>query len=147
MSLNKVFLSGGLTAEPQQMATTSGTTVVRFSLAVSDRRKNNKTGNWDDYTHYVDCTMFGKFAESMVVYLHKGVRVTVEGKLNHRRWEKDGQKHSKIEVIVDELVPPQRQQAPQQPAYQQYQQPYAAPTYSAPQQPQQMQVEAEDIPF
>lgn len=140
MSLNKVFLSGNLTAEPQQMATTSGTTVVRFSLAVSDRRKNNKTGNWDGYTHYVDCTMFGKFAESMAVYLHKGVRVTVEGKLNHRRWEKDGQKHSKIEVIVDELVPPQRQQAPQQPAYQQYQQPqYAAP--------QPVEMEDSDIPF
>ena len=140
MSINRCYLSGGIVAEPQQMATASGTTVVRFSLAVSDRRKNNKTGNWDDYTHYVDCTMFGKFAENMVVYLHKGVRVTVEGKLNHRRWEKDGQKHSKIEVIVDELVPPQRQQATQQPDYQQYQQPqYAAP--------QPIETAPDDIPF
>lgn len=143
MSINTCTLSGCLTSEPRQTATASGNTIVRFRLAVNDRRKNNQTGEWDDYTHYVDCTMFGKFAERMVVYLHKGVRVVVEGKLNYSSWEKDGQRHSKLDVIVNELVPPQQPRQQQQ----QYQQPYAAPTYSAPQQPQQMQVEAEDIPF
>ena len=145
MSINTCILSGNVVSEPRQTATASGSTIIRFGLAVSDRRKNNKTGEWDDYTHYIDCTMFGKFAERMVVYLHKGVRVTVEGKLNYSSWEKDGQRHSKVDVIVNELVPPQqpRQQQPQQ-----YQQPaYTAPTYAAPQQPQQMQVEADDIPF
>lgn len=141
MSLNVVVIAGCLTAEPRQTATPNGNTVVQFSLAVNDRRKNNKTGEWDDYTHYIDCTMFGKFAERMVVYLHKGVRVTVEGKLNHRRWEKDGQKHSKIEVIVNELVPPQVQRQ------QGYQQPYAAPSYAAPQQPQQIDLADADLPF
>ena len=142
MSINHVVISGCLTAEPKQTATPSGSTVVRFGLAVSDRRKNNKTGEWDDYTHYVDCTMFGKFAERMVVYLHKGVRVTVEGKLNYSSWEKDGQRHTKLDVIVNELVPPQQQRQQQYAPQQQYQQPaYAAP------QPQQMQVEADDIPF
>lgn len=145
MSLNAVFLSGNLTDEPNQTATPSGTTVVRFRLAVNDRRKNNQTGEWDNYTHFVDCTMFGKLAESTVVYLHKGVRVTVEGKLNYQTWEKDGQKYSKLVVIVNELVPPQqpRQQQPQQ-----YQQPaYSAPTYTPPQQPQQLGIANEDIPF
>lgn len=141
MSINHVVISGCLTSEPRQTSTTSGTTVVRFGLAVSDRRKNNKTGEWDDYTHYVDCTMFGKFAERMVVYLHKGVRVTVEGKLNYSSWEKDGQRHSKLDVIVNELVPPQQ---PRQQQYAPQPQQYQQPAYSA---PQQMQVEAEDIPF
>lgn len=137
MSLNKVFLSGNLTSEPQQTATPSGTTVVRFGLAINDRRKNNQTGEWDNYTHFVDCTMFGKLAESTVVYLHKGVRVTVEGKLNYQTWEKDGQKYSKLGVIVNELVPPQ-----------QYQQPsYSAPTYAPPQQLQQLGIANEDISF
>ena len=144
MSINTCTLSGCLTSEPRQTATASGNTVVRFGIAVNDRRKNNQTGEWDDYTHYVDCTMFGKFAERMVVYLHKGVRVVVEGKLNYSSWEKDGQRHSKLDVIVNELVPPQqpRQQQPQQ-----YQQPYAAPTYTAPQQPQQINLADEPIPF
>ena len=142
MSLNAVFISGCLTSEPKQTATPSGSTIVRFGLAVNDRRKNNKTGEWDDYTHFIDCTMFGKFAERMVVYLHKGVRVTVEGKLNYSSWEKDGQRHSKVDVIVNELVPPQ------QPRQQQgYQQTYAAPTYSAPQQPQQIDLADADLPF
>ena len=142
MSLNAVFVSGCLTSEPRQTATASGSTVVRFGLAVNDRRKNNKTGEWDDYTHYVDCTMFGKFAERMVVYLHKGVRVTVEGKLNYSSWEKDGQRHSKLDVIVNELVPPQ------QPRQQQYapQQQYQQPAYSAPQ-PQQIDLADADLPF
>ena len=142
MSINHCVLSGCLTAEPRQTATPNGNTVVQFSLAVNDRRKNNKTGEWDDYTHYIDCTMFGKFAERMVVYLHKGVRVTVEGKLNHRRWEKDGQKHSKIEVIVNELVPPQPQRQQQG-----YQQPYAAPSYATPQQPPVTEISDDPIPF
>ena len=142
MSLNAVFLSGCLTSEPKQTATPSGSTVVRFGLAVNDRRKNNKTGEWDDYTHYVDCTMFGKFAERMVVYLHKGVRVTVEGKLNYSSWEKDGQRHTKLDVIVNELVPPQ------QPRQQQYapQQQYQQPAYAAPQQ-MQPELSDSDIPF
>ena len=142
MSLNVVVIAGCLTSEPRQTATPNGNTVVQFSLAVNDRRKNNKTGEWDDYTHYIDCTMFGKFAERMVVYLHKGVRVTVDGKLNQRRWEKDGQKHSKIEVIVNELVPPQPQRQQQG-----YQQPYAAPSYATPQQPQQIDLADADLPF
>lgn len=142
MSINHVVVSGCLVSEPRQTATASGSTVVRFGLAVNDRRKNNKTGEWDDYTHYVDCTMFGKFAERMVVYLHKGVRVTVEGKLNYSSWEKDGQRHSKLDVIVNELVPPQ------QPRQQQYapQQQYQQPAYSTPQ-PQQPEFSDSDIPF
>lgn len=143
MSINTCTLSGNVVAEPRQTATASGSTVVRFGLAVNDRRKNNQTGEWDDYTHFIDCTMFGKFAERMVVYLHKGVRVTVEGKLNYSSWEKDGQRHSKVDVIVNELVPPQQPRQQQQ----QYQQPYAAPTYSAPQQPQQIDLADADLPF
>ena len=141
MSLNAVFISGCLTSEPRQQATPSGTTVVRFGLAVNDRRKNNKTGEWDDYTHFVDCTMFGRFAERMVVYLHKGVRVTVEGKLNYSSWEKDGQRHTKLDVIVNELVPPQQQRQQQYAPQQQYQQ----PAYAASQ--QQPELSDSDIPF
>ena len=145
MSINRCYLSGCLTSEPRQTATASGNTVVRFGIAVNDRRKNNQTGEWDNYTHFVDCTMFGKLAESTVVYLHKGVRVTVEGKLNYQTWEKDGQKYSKLGVIVNELVPPQH---PRQQQTQQYQQPaYSAPSYTPPQQLQQLGIADTDISF
>lgn len=103
MSINRVVLSGNLTRDPEVRATASGLPVMSFGLAVNDRRKNNQTGEWEDHPNFVDCTMFGTRAESVSRYLHKGSKVFIEGKLRWTQWEKDGQKRSKIEVIVEEL--------------------------------------------
>ena len=158
MSINRVNISGNLTRDPELRATQSGMQVLGFGVAVNDRRKNPSTGQWEDYPNFVDCTMFGNRAESLGRILRKGMKVAIEGKLRYSSWEKDGQRRSKLEVIVDEieLMSQNQQQAPQ--GYQQQYAPQPAPqAYApqpAPQQPapqwnaqQQLDVYDEDIPF
>jgi single-strand DNA-binding protein len=77
--------------------------VLSMGVAVNDRRRNQQTGEWEDYANFIDCTMFGNRAESLSRYLSKGTKVAIEGKLRWSQWERDGQKRSKIEVIIDEL--------------------------------------------
>ena len=103
MSINRVIISGNLTRDPELRATASGLPVLGFGVAVNDRRRNQQTGEWEDYPNFIDCTMFGARAESLSRYLFKGTKVAIEGKLRWSQWERDGQKRSKIEVIVDEL--------------------------------------------
>ena len=103
MSINRVTITGNLTRDPDLRTTATGNPVLGFSVAVSDRRKNNATGEWEDHPNFVDCTMFGTRAEKIAGYLSKGSKVAIEGKLRWSQWERDGQKRSKIEVIVDEI--------------------------------------------
>ena len=103
MSINRVVISGNLTRDPELRATTSGTSVLSLGVAVNDRRRNQQTGEWEDYPNYIDCTMFGARADALSRILAKGTKVAIEGKLRWSQWERDGQKRSKIEVIVDEL--------------------------------------------
>ena len=103
MSINRVVISGNLTRDPELRSTASGMSVLGFGVAVNDRRKNNQTGEWEDYPNFIDCTMFGNRANSLSGILVKGMKVAIEGKLRYSQWERDGQKRSKIEVIVDEL--------------------------------------------
>ena len=103
MSINRVIISGNLTRDPELRSTASGLPVLGFGVAVNDRRKNQQSGEWEDYPNFIDCTMFGARAESLSRYLNKGTKVSIEGKLRWSQWEREGQKRSKIEVIVDEL--------------------------------------------
>lgn len=103
MSINRVIISGNLTRDPELRQTQSGMAVLSFGVAVNDRRKNPTTGEWEDYPNFVDCTMFGARANSLSQYLSKGTKVSIEGKLRWSQWERDGQKRSKLEVIVDEI--------------------------------------------
>ncbi len=103
MSINKVILTGNLTRDPELRATPSGTSVLSFSIAVNDRRKNPSSGEWEDVPNYIDCNMFGTRAEGLAKYLSKGSKVGVDGKLRWSQWEKDGQKRSKVDVIVDNI--------------------------------------------
>ena len=104
MSINTCTISGNLTRDPELRATASGTEVLGFSVAVNDRRRNPQTGEWEDHPNYIDCTMFGSRASALANILHKGSGVTVQGKLRWSQWERDGQKRSKIEVVVDEIA-------------------------------------------
>ena len=103
MSINRVNISGNLTRDPELRATASGTQVLSFGVAVNDRRRNPQTGEWEDYPNFIDCTMFGTRAEAVSRYLSKGAKVAIEGKLRYSSWERDGQRRSKLEVIVDEI--------------------------------------------
>jgi len=103
MSINRVVISGNLTRDPELRATASGMPVLGFGVAVNDRRKNQQTGEWEDYPNFIDCTMFGTHAQSVSRFLSKGSKVAIEGKLRWSQWERDGQRRSKIEVIVEEI--------------------------------------------
>ena len=162
MSINRVVISGNLTRDPDLRSTASGMPVLGFGVAVNDRRKNQQTGEWEDYPNFIDCTMFGARAQSVSRFLSKGSKVAIEGKLRWSQWERDGQKRSKIEVIVDELEfmtsrndgSGQRQYAPAQanqyaPAQNQYGS--AQPQYSQPNPASSIDASSsvydEDIPF
>ena len=103
MSINRVILTGNLTRDPEIRRTQSGMAIMSFGIAVNDRRKNSQTGEWEDYANFIDCTMFGARAESVSNFISKGSKVALEGKLRYSTWERDGQKRSKLEVIVDEI--------------------------------------------
>ena len=141
MSINRANISGNLTRDPELRTTQGGTAVLGFGVAVNDRRRNPQTGEWEDVPNFIDCTVFGNRASALANFLRKGQKVAIEGKLRWSQWEKDGQKRSKIEVIVDEcefLAP--RQDGQQQGYPQQAPQGYApqppAPQYQRPQAPQ-----------
>lgn len=103
MSINRVVISGNLTRDPELRRTQSGMAILGFGVAVNDRRRNSQTGEWEDFANYVDCTIFGNRGESLSNILTKGMKVAIEGKLRWSQWERDGQKRSKLEVIVDEI--------------------------------------------
>lgn len=103
MSINVVNISGNLTRDPELRRTQGGTAVLGFGVAVNDRRKNQRTGEWEDYPNFVDCTVFGTRAERLAKMLAKGTKVCILGRLRYMSWEKDGQKRSKIEVIADDI--------------------------------------------
>lgn len=105
MSINRVVISGNLTRDPELRQTQSGTSVLSIGIAVNDRHKNASTGEWEDYANFIDCTLFGNRAEAMSKLLQKGSKVTIDGKLRWSQWERDGQKRSKIEVIVQDIDP------------------------------------------
>lgn len=143
MSINRVNISGNLTRDPELRATQGGMQVLGFGVAVNDRRRNQQTGEWEDYPNFIDCTMFGNRAEALSRILRKGMKVAIEGKLRYSSWEdkNGGGRRSKVEIIPDEVVlmsqNPNGQQTPQQYAPQGYQQAYPprqAP-HPAPQQP------------
>lgn len=101
-SLNKVFLIGNLTRDPELRYTPTGTAVVNFGMAVN-RRFTDQSGEKREDTCFVRITVFGKQAESCNQYLSKGRLVFVEGRLQYRSWEVEGQKRSSLDVVADRV--------------------------------------------
>ena len=103
MSINRVIITGNLTRDAELRAAQSGTSILHIGVAVNDRWRNPQTDQWEDRPNYIDCVMFGNRAQNVSQYLSKGQRVMIDGKLRYSQWERDGQKRSKIEVIIDDL--------------------------------------------
>lgn len=103
MGINKVFLSGNLTRDPELRATASGTQVLEFRLAVNERVRNQQTDTWEERANFFSCIVFGRRAEALARRLAKGAKVSIEGSLRYSAWERDGVKRGKVEVVVDEL--------------------------------------------
>ncbi|MBI3582904.1 MAG: single-stranded DNA-binding protein [Nitrospinae bacterium] len=101
-SLNKVFLMGNLTRDPELRYTPNGSAVASFGLAVN--RKYKQGDAVKDETCFVDITVWGKQAENCAEYLSKGRGVLIEGRLSYRSWETDeGQKRSKLDVVANNV--------------------------------------------
>ena len=98
-------IAGNVTRDPELRYTNGGMAVTSFSVAVSERSKNKDTGEWEDgEPSYFDVTCFRLLAESAAETISKGQRVIVTGKLRQSRWEKDGDKRSKVEVVADDVA-------------------------------------------
>ena len=119
MNVNHVVVTGNLTRDGELGYTAGGTPVLQLGIAVNDRRKNPQSGEWEDYPNFFSCKLFGTRAEKLEPILTKGTKVALEGKLQYQSWEKDGQKRSKVEIIVDGLDLMSRKAAEDasQPAY------------------------------
>lgn len=99
-SLNKVFLMGNLTRDPELRYTSSGTAVSDLSMAVN-RRYTTASGDKKEDTCFVDVTLWARRAEVASQYLKKGSPLFVEGRLQLDRWENnEGQKRSKLKVVA-----------------------------------------------
>ena len=100
--VNKVILIGNLGNEPDVRYMPSGDAVANVSLATSDAWKDKNTGEMQERTEWHRVTFFGKLAEIVKQYLHKGSKIYVEGKLRTRKWQgQDGQDRYTTEVVVD----------------------------------------------
>jgi single-strand DNA-binding protein len=102
-SLNQVFLMGNLTRDPELRQIPSGQSVTSFSLALN-RSYKDAGGEWQEATDYIDCVAWGPLAERVSQYLTKGRRCLVQGRIQSRSWEQDGQKRSKVEVLANDVT-------------------------------------------
>src|SRR3954464_3016324 len=107
-NLNKVMLIGRLTRDPEVRTFANGGKVAKFGFAVNNRKKNQQTGAWEDEPVFLDVEAFnrgefGKQADLVEQYLAQGRQVFIEGHLRLDQWEKDGQKRSRLVVVVDNL--------------------------------------------
>ena len=96
-SINQVILMGRLTRDPELRTTTTGKSVVNFSLAVDK-------GGQDAGADFFEIVAWEKRAELVQQYLSKGRRCLVQGRLSQRQWEQDGQKRSRIEVMANDVT-------------------------------------------
>ena len=104
MSINIAAISGNLTRDPELRTTGAGSSVLKFSVAVNERRRNQQTDEWEDCPNFIDCVVFGNRAEPLSRILTKGMKVAVHGKLRWSSWETDdGQRRSKVELAANEV--------------------------------------------
>lgn len=95
--MNKILLTGRVVADPDKRATPSGKSVASYRLAVD---RGYKTDGQTE-TDFISCTAWGNTADFAGKYLHKGIKILVEGSLRTSSYEKDGVRHNKVEVLVE----------------------------------------------
>ena len=101
-TFNKIILVGHLSCDPALRYTPTGTAIATFGLATNHRYKTGET--WHEEACFLDVVVFGRQAEPVGDYLHKGSQALIEGRLRQRAWETpDGQKRRKHEVVADRV--------------------------------------------
>ena len=135
--MNKVQILGTITRDVELRYTQSGSAIANFGIAYNDKWKD-QSGQVKEKAHFFDVSAFGKKGEALNQYFSKGQRILIDGSLDFQQWEKDGQKHSKVSIKLDNFdfierkdgasgqqqggyQAPQQQQQYQPPAQQQQQ--------------------------
>jgi len=101
-SVNKVILVGNLGRDAEVKVTANGQSVASFSIATTETW--TKDGEKKEKTEWHRIVLWGRQAETLQPYLNKGKQIYVEGRLETRQWEKDGQKHYTTEIKADRIV-------------------------------------------
>ncbi len=102
MYLNKAFIIGNLTRDPELRSLPSGVQVASFSVA-TNRVWRDKEGQKQESTEFHNVVVFGRQAETAAQYLKKGSSVLIEGRLQTRSWESEGQKKYRTEIVADRI--------------------------------------------
>ena len=100
--INRVIEIGRLTRDAEVTYTPGGTAIAKMSIAVN-RSVKGQDGRWMDEANYFDVQLFGKQAEGLKPYLTKGKQIGVDGYLKQERWEKDGQKFSRVVINANDI--------------------------------------------
>ena len=105
MSINKIIVSGHLTRDSELRRTRNDKAVLNFCVAMNGGYKSSVSGEWVDKVCFIECTIFGKRAESLHEYLKRGIKVCVLGKIDEQTWEdkKTGQIKRKHVIMVDDV--------------------------------------------
>jgi single-strand DNA-binding protein len=102
-NINRVVMTGNLTRDPELRSTGSGMAICKLRIACNTRRKNNATGEWEDKPNYFDVTVWGAQGENCARFLSKGRPVAIDGRLEWREYEVEGQKRQSVDIIADSV--------------------------------------------
>ena len=102
-TVNKVILIGNLGSDPEVKTTPGGALVANFSLATSESWTDKNTGEKQEKAEWHRLVLWRRLAEIASQYLNNGAKIYVEGKLQTRSWDDNGQKRYMTEVVVDQL--------------------------------------------
>jgi single-strand DNA-binding protein len=103
-NINRLVITGNLTADPELRSLPSGTSVCKLRVACNTRRKDGASGEWVDKPNYFNVTVWGAQGENAARYLSKGRPVAIDGRLEWREWEsQDGAKRQAIDIIADSV--------------------------------------------
>lgn len=94
---------GNLTRDPELRQTPTGQSVCNFSLALN-RSYKDQSGEWQEATDFIDVVAWSTLGERISTYLGRGSRCLVQGRLQSRSWEQDGQKRNKVEVLANDVT-------------------------------------------
>jgi len=101
ININRIVLTGNLTADPELRSLPSGTSVCRLRLATNTRRKDSASGEWVDKPNYFDITVWGAHGENVARYTTKGSALAIDGRLEWREWDGEHGKRQAVDIIAD----------------------------------------------
>jgi single-strand DNA-binding protein len=102
---NTVTVIGNITRDPELRFTSGGQAIASFGLAVNRVWNDRQSNERKEQVSFFDIKCWAQLGENVAQSLHKGARVIVSGRLEQQSWERDGQKHSKVEIVADEVGP------------------------------------------